>query len=91
MRGDHNATLRNGISLMSTKYISIEEAAKRAGKDDFLRNVKSAIIRRLIKKGLLNGKNEKKKQLVADDDALAKVMQGRISISAGVALKGVWE
>lgn len=63
---------------MSAKYISIEEAAKRAGKDDFLRNVKSAIIPRLIKKGLLNGKNEKRKQLVADDDALTKVMQSGI-------------
>jgi hypothetical protein len=78
MRGDHNATLRNRIALMSTKYISIEEAAKRAGKDDFLRKVKSAIIPRLIQKGLLNGKKDKKKQLVADDDALAKVLQSGI-------------
>jgi hypothetical protein len=63
---------------MSTKYISIEEAAKRAGKDDFLRNVKGAVIPRLIEKGLLSGKKEKKKQLVADDDALARVMQSGI-------------
>jgi hypothetical protein len=63
---------------MSTKYISIDEAAKRAGKDDFLQNVKTAIIPRLIKKGVLIGKKEKKNQLVADDDALAKVMQSGI-------------
>jgi hypothetical protein len=63
---------------MSTKYISIEEAAKRAGKDDFLQNVKSAVIPRLIAKGLLSGKKEKKKQLVADDDALAKVMHSGV-------------
>lgn len=63
---------------MSTRYISIEEAARRAGKDDFLQNVKTAIIPRLIAKGILSGKNDKKKQLVADDDALAKVMQSGI-------------
>jgi hypothetical protein len=63
---------------MSTKYISIEEAAKRASKDDFLQNVKTAIIPRLIKKGVLSGKKEKKKQLVADDDALAKAMQSGV-------------
>jgi len=45
---------------MSAKYISIEEATKRAGKDDFLQNVKKAIIPRLIKKGMLNGKKEKR-------------------------------
>ena len=63
---------------MSTKYISIEEATKRAGKDDFLQNVKKAIIPRLIKKGMLNGKKEKKNLLVADDDALARVMQSGV-------------
>jgi hypothetical protein len=63
---------------MSTKYISIEDAAKRAGKDDFLQNVKRAIIPRLIEKGLLSGKKEKKNQLVADDDALARVMQSGV-------------
>lgn len=63
---------------MSAKYISIEEAAKRVGKDDFLQNVKIAVIPRLIAKGLLSGKNEKKKQLVADDDALAKVIQSGV-------------
>jgi hypothetical protein len=55
------------------KYLSIEEAARRAGKDDFLRNVRSAVISRLIRKGLLHGKTEKKSQLVADDDALARL------------------
>lgn len=60
---------------MSAKYISIEEAAKRAGKDDFPQNVKRAVIPRMIKKGILNGKEDKKKQLVADDEALARVMQ----------------
>jgi hypothetical protein len=60
---------------MSTKYLSVEEAAKRAGKDDFFQNVKRAVIPRLIKKGLLQGKKEKKRELVADDDALARVMQ----------------
>lgn len=63
---------------MSAKYISIEEAAKRAGKDDFLQNVKRAVIPRLIKKGLLSGKKEKKNQLVADDDALARVVQSGV-------------
>jgi len=63
---------------MNAKYVSIEEAAKRVGKDDFLQNVKTAIIPRLIKKRVLTGKTEKKKQLVADDDALAKVMQSGI-------------
>lgn len=58
---------------MKTKYISVEEAAKRAGKDDFLRNVRSAVIPRLVAKGLLRGKTEKKSQLVADDDALARL------------------
>jgi hypothetical protein len=60
---------------MNAKYISVEEAAKRAGKDDFLQNVKSAVISRLIEKGILSGKKERTKQLVADDEALARVMQ----------------
>jgi hypothetical protein len=63
---------------MSTKFISVEDAAKRAGKDDFLQNVKRAIIPRLIEKGVLHGKKEKRKQLVADDDALERVMQSGI-------------
>lgn len=58
---------------MNLKYLSVEDAAKRAGKDEFLRNVRSAIIPRLIQKGLLHGKKEKKRQLVADDDALARL------------------
>jgi hypothetical protein len=58
---------------MNLKYLSVEEAAKRAGKDEFLRNVRSAVIPRLIQKGQLHGKKEKKRQLVADDDALARL------------------
>jgi len=50
--------------------LSVEDAAKRAGKDDFLQNVKRAMIPRLLKKGLLHGKVEKKQQFVADDEAL---------------------
>ncbi len=60
---------------MNPKYLSVEEAAKRAGKDEFLQNVKKAVIPRLIEKGLLHGKREKKHQFVADDDALARMMQ----------------
>ena len=59
---------------MKLKYVSVEEAAKRAGKEEFFRNVKAEVIPRLIKKGLLNGKKEKKRQLVADDDKLARIM-----------------
>jgi len=32
--------------------------AKRAGKDPFLRTVRSAVIQRLIEKGILHGKRE---------------------------------
>ena len=60
-------------SVMNLKYLSVEEAAKRAGKDEFLRNVRSAVIPRLMQKGLLHGKEDKKRQLVADDDALASL------------------
>src|SRR5258707_719270 len=60
---------------MKLKSLSVEEAGKRAGQDQFLRNVKTAVIPRLIEKGLLHGKKEKKRQLVADDDALARLMQ----------------
>lgn len=60
---------------MKIKYLTVEEAAKRAGKEEFLRNVKAAVIPRLIGKGLLHGKKEKKSQLVADDEALARMMQ----------------
>ena len=58
---------------MNLKYLSVEDATKRVGKDEFLRNVRSAVIPRLIQKGLLQGKKEKKRQLVADDDALARL------------------
>ena len=58
---------------MNLKYLSVEDATKRVGKDEFLRNVRSAVIPRLIQKGLLQGKKEKKSQLVADDDSLARL------------------
>ena len=62
---------------MKLNYLSVEveAAAKRAGKEDFFQNVKKAIVPRLIEKGLLHGKKEKQRQLVADDDALARVMR----------------
>jgi len=60
---------------MNLKYLSVEDAAKRAGKDEFLRNVRSAVIPRLIEKGILHGKTEKKRQFVADDDALARLSE----------------
>lgn len=60
---------------MSIKYLSVEDAAKRAGKVEFFQNVKRAVIPRLIGKGLLQGKKDKKRDLVADDDALARMMQ----------------
>ncbi len=59
---------------MSLKYLSVEAAAKRAAKEGFPRNVKEAVLPRLIKKGLLQGKKEKGQQLVADDEALARVL-----------------
>jgi hypothetical protein len=59
----------------STKYLSVEAAAKRAGKDEFFQNVKRAVIPHLIKKGILQGKKEKTQELVADDEALALVLQ----------------
>ncbi|HWI55742.1 MAG TPA: hypothetical protein VNZ22_00845, partial [Bacillota bacterium] len=60
---------------MNLKYLSIEEAAKQSGKEEFFRNMKAAVIPRLIAKGLLHGKKEKKRQLVAADDALMRVMR----------------
>lgn len=60
---------------MSIKYVSVEEAAKRAGEDEFLQNVKQAVIPRLVEKGLLHGKKDKKRQLVADDGSLARMMR----------------
>jgi hypothetical protein len=60
---------------MNLKYLSVEDATKRVGKDEFLRNVRSAVIPRLIQKGLLQGKKEKKRQLVADDDALEQLAE----------------
>src|SRR5262249_45529448 len=59
---------------MSTRFLSVEDAAKRTGKEEFFQNVKRAVIPRLIEKGILEGKKEKKKELVADDDALARVL-----------------
>jgi hypothetical protein len=60
---------------MELKYLSIEEAARKAGEEEFFQNVKAAVIPRLIEKGLLRGKKEEKGELVADDDALARVMR----------------
>src|SRR5260370_41005901 len=60
---------------MNPKYVSVEEAAKRAAKDEFLQHAKKAVIPRLIEKGLLHGKREKKHLFVADDEALARMMQ----------------
>ena len=53
-------------------YLSIEEAAKRAGKESFFQNVWKGVIPLLIKKGLLHGK--KGEAVVADDEALERVM-----------------
>ena len=60
---------------MKPKYLSIEQAAKRDAKEEFFQNVREVVIPRLIQKGLLHGKKDKKRQLVADDDALARMMQ----------------
>ena len=51
-------------------YLSVEEAAKRAGEEGFLQNVWKAVIPILIEKGVLHGQKGK----VADDEALARVM-----------------
>ncbi|MBV9865695.1 MAG: hypothetical protein JO316_10115 [Abitibacteriaceae bacterium] len=58
---------------MNPKYLTVEEVAQRAGEDGFPRNVRRAVIPHLIKKGLLHGKQEDQHQLVADDDALARL------------------
>lgn len=60
---------------MNPRYLSIEQAARRAGKEQFFQNVKAAVIQRFLERGLLNGKKEKNSQLVADDEALARIMQ----------------
>jgi hypothetical protein len=60
---------------MDHKFLPVNEAAMRAGKDQFFRNVKEAVIPRLIEKELLHGKQEGSQLLVADDDALARMMQ----------------
>jgi hypothetical protein len=67
---------------MDAPFLTISEAAKRAGKQKYLQNVKRAVLPRLIEKGLLRGKREGKRQLVADDDALARIM--RLGIEAFV-------
>lgn len=46
----------------------------RGGEDDFYQNVKTEVIPRLIAKDLLHGKKEKGKQLVEDDEALARML-----------------
>src|SRR3954469_11027877 len=60
---------------MGSDFISVAEAAARAGKEGFLQNVKKAVIPRLIEQGVLQGKKEKNTELVADDESLARVMQ----------------
>lgn len=60
---------------MDAPFLTIPEAAKRAGKEKFFQNVKRAVIPRLIEKGMLTGKKEGRRQLVADDDALARIMR----------------
>lgn len=37
---------------MNAKYLPVEGAAKRAGQEEFLQNVRGAVIARLIGKGL---------------------------------------
>ncbi|SPE54487.1 hypothetical protein SBV1_1890018 [Verrucomicrobia bacterium] len=63
------------MNTKTTKYLSVEEAAKRGSKGEFFQNVGEAVIPRLIENGLLHGKKEKDRQLVADDEALARVMK----------------
>ncbi len=60
---------------MSTKFLSLDQAAKRAGKEEFFQNVKRAVIPHLIKEEILTGKKAGNEQLVADDEALARVLQ----------------
>ncbi len=73
----YNTSLESALKKksMQPKYLPVDEAAKRAGEDEFLRNVRGAIIPRLIEKGILHGKTEKKRQFVADDGALARVSE----------------
>lgn len=51
-------------------YVTIEEAAKRAGAEEFYQNVWKGVIPLLIEKGVLKGK----KGEVADDETLERVM-----------------
>jgi len=51
-------------------YLSVEEAAKRAGEDGFFQNVWKGVIPILMEKGVLNGQDGR----VADDEALGRVM-----------------
>lgn len=67
---------------MDAPFVKITEAASRAAKDTFSKNVKAAVIPRLIEKGMLNGKREGRRLLVADDDVLARLM--RLGIEAFV-------
>jgi hypothetical protein len=59
---------------MDFNYLTIEEAAKRAGKGRFPRRVKAAVIPRLIEKGLIHGKEEEGRWLVRADDEFERVM-----------------
>jgi hypothetical protein len=60
---------------MADKFLTVEQAAKKAGDVNFYQNVKRAVIPRLIKKKLLTGKKDGKTQFVADDEALARIMR----------------
>jgi hypothetical protein len=75
MRVPGEAGTPGAKELMTHKYLSIEEAARRAGKGKFVQKLKAEVIRLFVEKGLLHGKKEKKRQLVADDDALARIMR----------------
>jgi hypothetical protein len=59
---------------MNSNYVPVEEVAKRAT-DGFFQNVRKEIIPRFIVKGVLQGKTEGKEQLVADDEALARLLR----------------
>ncbi len=60
---------------MEPRYLSVEEAAERAGEEAFLRKVKAAVLPLLHRRGLVHGRVEEGRLLVADDDALARTLQ----------------
>lgn len=57
------------------KFIDVKAAARRAGREEFFRSVKSHVIARFLNRKLLQGKQEGKKQLVADNAELAEVLR----------------